>query len=56
VRVYQFRHTGLFLVEHDPFGKPATTFPDHTPGAIYIFGRRSRQKENRAGEEPDALN
>jgi hypothetical protein len=56
VRVYQFRHTGLFLAEHDPFGKPATTFPHHALGAIYIFGRRSRQKENRAGEETDALN
>jgi hypothetical protein len=27
-------------------GKPVTTFPDHALAAIYIFGWRSRQKEN----------
>jgi hypothetical protein len=24
---------GHFLVEHDLFGKPASTFPDHAPAA-----------------------
>jgi len=32
-------------VEHDGFGKPATTLPDHAPGGIYIFDPRTRQKK-----------
>ncbi len=33
------------FVEHDRLGNPATPFPDHAPGSIYIFDPRTRQKK-----------
>src|SRR5205807_8939862 len=34
-----------FLFEHDPFGKPVSTFPDHAPGAQWAPKRKPGQKD-----------
>src|SRR5205807_2116136 len=34
-----------FLFEHDPFGKPVPTFPDHAPGAQWAPKRKPGQKD-----------